>query len=297
MRRGVALLITLFMLMLISVAIGAGLHELNKAQKIYEKERFLIQSTFLIEDVMHLLRSSNDIQAIVDTNSSEAFYALVSSLSFIPMSVGDYKVLISITSARDRINVNNFAHNHDRIERLRSFFLEHELQGDLVEYLLDAMNGIKVDGSYRSDLFFSKPQLFRDYIASSRHLDQILDSYAQKNHTKLYSKLQFDKLFSFEKGDEVQVDLNFATPLTWELITGVDSVRAKELSENGGRYTSLEDLGLTPEQERLLQHFPYSFYEPILRVHVEFKSERTWGGVEFEYDLKTKKASHFVYII
>jgi len=58
-----------------------------------------------------------------------------------------------------------------------------------------------------------------------------------------------------------------------------------------------DDLGLTPEQKRLLKRFPYSFFEPVVWVHVEFKSEHNAGVIEFEYDLKTKRASHFVYDI
>ena len=302
MRDAVALLITLFLVLLMSIAVGVGLKSANKAKESVQKEAFMIQSGILVEDVLNMLKGSPELHQITESNSSTALYAFLSSASAIPFQSGDVRVLVTLQSARGHFNINalkdaNATKAEEKASRLEALFLRHELSSDLVNYLEDAMGGFKEDGSYKSDLFLLRPELFRDYIASAHHLEKILLVYGQKTHINPYSKLNFDTLFSFEKESATKIDLNYATPEVWELLIGASRERARKLSENAGSYETLGDLGLDEKEKEMLGVFDYSFFEPVVAVHMDMAQGNIHGSIEFEFDLRTQKAGNFVYEI
>ncbi len=302
MRRAVALLITLFLVLLMSIAVGVGLKSAVKAKESVQKEAFMIQSAMLVEDVLAMLKGSPELRQITDSNTSSALFAFLSSASVIPFQSGDVRVLVSLQSARGHFNINalkdaNQTKANEKAARLEELFLRHELTSQLVAYIQDAMGGIKADGSYKSDLFLERPELFRDYIASPHHLEKILLVYGQKYHINPYSKLNFDTLFSFEKEPKTKVDLNYATPEVWELLIGASRERARALYEKEGSFETLEDVGLDAKEKEMLALFDYSFFEPVIRVHIDIVEGNIKGMIEFEYDLRTQKAGNFVYEI
>ena len=300
MRRGVALLLTLVIVMLMAIVIGWSMRTLNEAKETIEKERFMIQSGMIVEDVLGILKKSPEINAVADENNSIALFTLLSSASMLPFESQGYRVLISLKSARSKLNINTFKASDttrakQRRERLANFLIGHGLGSDLYDYILDAMGGIKEDGSYRSDLFYGDPQLYRDAIVSSRQMERILLDYAKKDGIDPFSKLDFDKIFSYDEAKEVKLDLNYATPEVWELVAGVSKERAKQLFESAGAYASEEDLGLSEEERQILSLFDYSFFEPVILVHIDIMKEARTGMIEFEYDIKKKKARRFVF--
>ncbi len=300
MRRGVALLLTLVIVMLMSIVIGWSMRTLNEAKETIEKERFMIQSGMIVEDVLGILKNSTQINAVADENSSSALFALLSTASILPFESQGYRVLISLKSARAKLNINTFAENKttrakQRRERLANFLVEHGIGSDLYDYILDAMSGIKEDGSYRSDLFFNNPELYRDAIVSARQMERILEEYAKKDGLDPFSKLEFDKIFAYSDDRGAKLDLNYAPAEVWEFVSGVSKPRAKELSENAGMYKSVEELGLSQEQKRMLSLFEYSFFEPVILVHLDIQKETIFATIEFEYDIKKKKARGFVF--
>jgi hypothetical protein len=76
-RNAIALLVTLFFLMLFAVAIGIGLQTTKKATQQLQKEKLLIQSTVIIEDVLQMLKNSQEITAIAQDSSALSLYALL----------------------------------------------------------------------------------------------------------------------------------------------------------------------------------------------------------------------------
>lgn len=300
MRRGVALLVTLVIVMLMTLVIGWSMQNLDRAKGVVEKERFLIQSGIIIEDVLSMLKNSPEINAVVEDNTSVALFTLLSSASMLPFESQGYRVLISLSSARGKLNINTLGENNttrarQRVDYLANFLSSKGLNGDLVYYILDSMDGIKEDGSYRSDLFFNDPTLYRDAIVSSKQMERILLDYEKKEGIDPFSKLDFDKIFFYDQDRTTKLDLNYASAEVWEFVAGVTQERAKVLAQEAGMYQSLEDLGLTPEEKRLLEMFDYSFFEPVISVHIDVMKEKLNGTIEFEYDLKKKKAKRFVY--
>lgn len=302
MRRGIALLLTLIIVMLMSIAIGLSMRTLNDAKKSVEKERFMIQSGMIVEDILDVLNKSPEMRAVAEANSSVALFTLLSSASMLPFESEGYRVLVSLKSARDRLNINTFAKADttkakERRVRLANFLNDYALGGDLYNYILDSMGGFKEDGSYRSDLFYNDPTLYRNAIVSSRQMERILLDFAKKDGIDPFSKLNFDKIFAYNEDPTTKLDLNYATPEVWELVAGVSKERAKQLFENAGSYESLSDLGLSEEEEKILSLFDYSFFEPVILVHLDVLKEDISAAIEFEYDIKKKRAKRFVFEI
>jgi hypothetical protein len=147
----------------------------------------------------------------------------------------------------------------------------------------------------RSNLYTDNPELFQGYIVSQEHFNTIGRYYEKKYNETLFSKLDFDKMLLFEEQRDAKVDLNYATVQTWQLLTGCSKERAEILVANAGTYESVADLELNPQEEAQLKNFAFSFKEDIIRVRIDIQKEELEMVVEFQYNLKTKKANRFVY--
>ena len=299
MRKGIALLLTLFFMMLIAVAVGMGLQTVNDSRKEIEKEQFMLQSSMFVQDVLSLLRNSPEIKAVLDDNTSTSLYALVTESSTIPLQSGEYQVLVSLKSARDRFNINELVDkkgkvNEKRFNALRDLLIGYGLQEELGWMFVDTLRGNR-EGEYFTDIFYTETELFREYMASWYHLETVLLYYKKKYHENVFAVLDFESLFCFERDRHAKIDLNYATPLTWQLLLGCTIERAMQLVQNEGTYESMEDLQLDEEEKRRLKNFRTSFFEPIVAVQMQIRKEDQSAIIAFEYDLKTQRAKNFVY--
>ncbi|MFA6196190.1 MAG: hypothetical protein WC656_06075 [Sulfurimonas sp.] len=301
-KRGIALLITVLFVMAITVAIGIGLKQVKEASWHVENENFMLQTSTTLEDVLNILKTSKELDMIVQEKSVEGFFAFLSSVSFIPFENSGMKVSIKINSARKKFNPNSLIENNNTANiattnALTQYMLSNNIRAEYVNILLDTMGGIKEDMSYNSAIFNEKPSLFRDFITSSKHLNEVNDFYMQSYHDNSLKNINFENLFYFTKDKSSKIDLNYATSQTWQMMLGCDISRAEQLTLGGGGYTLLESLDLSEEEKKALSMFKTSYFEPYLDVSVEISQNSQNAKIEFEYDMSTKKGSNFVYEI
>ena len=300
-KSGIALLITLLFIIAITVAIGIGFKEINKANQSAKQEHFLIQTNILLDDVMHLLQNNKDIDIIVKQKSPEMLYLFLSQSAFLPLESSGIKMLIEIHSARAKFNPNTMVTpsghiNHKIEEALKVYLARYNINESYVDMMIDMMSKVKPDMSYNTDIFQQKPYLFRDYIVSQKHLDEITDTYIKIYKNNDINKVDFTKLFYFTKErTSYTIDLNYATTEVWQLLLDCDRERAKELSQKGGSYTKLQDVGLSEEEKSQLARFKTGFFQPILDVFVEIIQNNQDIQISFEYNMQTKKGSNFRY--
>ena len=298
-RRAMALLVTMMFVVAITVAIAFGLKQVNSASSVIKSENFIYQSSMLVEDILNILENSKAVQKVIDSNSSSDFYAFLSQAAFIPLEVDGLEVVVKISSARSKFNPNELVEGgkiqKNRVAMLKQYFTTHMVNSDYVDILLDNMSKIKADNSYNSRIFDANPSLFRDYIASVKHLKKINDFYAQEYNDNSLKNINFKNLFYFSSDRDIAIDLNYATPEVWEMILGCQKDRAKFLSDGGGGYEKEADLNLQPEEIVNLHKFKVSYYEPIIQVEIEIMQNDNDAKVRFEYDIKKKKVSNFVY--
>lgn len=304
-KRGIALLITLFFIMLISVSIGVGLKHTKESAEYINNTEFIYQSSIALDDVLNILKGSQEIEKI---NSAEALSLLLAESSLIPFTSGDIDVTIEMLSARSKVNPivlrdirseeGLLAEESEVKDALRVLFMNRVVSTDFANILFDFVGGVKVDGSYNTDIFNTNPYLFRDSLFSLKHLDAIKNIYKKKYHDNSINNIDLSELFytSTSQNTGYKIDVNYATELTWEMMLGCSKERARFLVENVF-VTKLEELDLSPQEFTLLQRFQVSVYEPFIKVKVKVTKRDMQANISFEYNLKTKKGSNFVFEI
>lgn len=299
-RSAIALLITVFFIIAITFSLGIALKQVKDASLDVEREHFMLQSAQILDDVKTILNSSQMLDAV---DSPESFYLFLSEVSFIPFQSSGLKVGIEISSARSKININTLQDanltNPQKTQALDAYLSTFAISSEFVGILMDAMGGIKEDNTYNTSLFHDNTTLFRDYISSKEHLDTLIAFYVQNRHENSIMMIDFENLFSFSNPKAYSVDLNHATKESWRLMLGCDESRAEELALLGGTYLTQEDMDATlSEGERLaLLGFETSLFEPHLDVKVMIQQNKQTAYIRFEYDMKTKKGTNFVYEI
>lgn len=301
-RNAIALIITVFFIMVITLALGVALKQVNDAGDEIHKQDFLLQTNIILEDVLKILNDSKELEAIAAESSGDALNIFLSQAAFIPFEHSGIEITLELKSARGLLNINAIMDEQGKIDEnqissLIKYFQFYGISSDYVGALQDSMGKVKEDGYYNSELFVENPYLFRDYIASQKHLEMINHFYVNYNNDNSLNQIKFDELFYFSKDTKTKIDLNYATAETWRLLIGCDEVRAEDLSFGGGSYAEVNDLNLSVEEKVLLEYFDTSFYEPLLDVRVEVREGDLSSKIRFEYDMKTKKGSNFVYEI
>lgn len=294
-RSAIALLITVMFVILITVAIGVALKQVNAASQTLKNEQFTYQSALLLEDVLRLLQNSPDLARVGDSNSSVELFMLLSTASFIPFESQGFEVVIKLSSARSHFPINSLTKENTPL--FAEYVSAKGVNLSYVDILLDCKSGIKEDRSYNSAIFEENPALFRDTIASKEHLAQINEFYAKTYNDNALANIAFEKLFSYSQEANASIDLNFATAEVWELLLGGDIQKAQLMVQNAGAYESEESLALSAEELERLKLFKTSFFEPVLLVTLEIRNGLSSGVIRFEYDIKKKKGSEFVYEI
>ena len=294
-RSAIALLITVMFVIVITVAIGYGLKQVNNASSVVKEEKFIYQSSIIVEDVLNILKTSPDIASVIDTNSSSDFYVFMSQASFIPLQISGFDIVLKISSARSKFNPKQI--NIRNIDLLRVFMSNHNVNSQYVDLLVDSISGIKEDNSYNSTIFDENPYLFRNYIASLDQVKEINKFYTQEYNDPSLKNIDFNELFYFSSESNISIDLNYATPLVWELLLGTTKERAEFLSDGMGSYTQLSDLNLDRDEEENLEKFKTSYFEPLLFVEIEIMQENMKSNISFEYDIKKKEGYNFAYEI
>ncbi|MDQ7042682.1 MAG: hypothetical protein Q9M34_04040 [Sulfurimonas sp.] len=293
-RSAIALLITLMFVIVITVAIGYGLGQVNDASQIVQEENALYQRNIIVEDILNILRTSKELEVGVDNNSSSDLYLLLSQVAFIPFEYKGVEILLRIKSARMKFNPAMLTPATGAL--LSQYLGRYNINASYIDILFDNINGIPTDNSYNSTIFDENPYLFRDYIASAKHLERINDFYTKEYHDNALSNVDFSQLFYYTPDRNISIDVNYATPEVWEFMLGCTRDRAEVLNAAGGSYSEINDLNLNDDEKEILtQNFQISFFEPIVQIDLDITLNGAYTKMSFEYNIQTKKGSNFVY--
>ena len=282
--------------MIISVAVGYGLSQMKKASQITQDENILYRSTIVLNDVLNILKNSAELNSYADENSSADLYSFFQMAGYLPLSIGNEKVVVSLKSARCKLNINALNKKNELL--FRNYFNRYMVGSNYVDVLKDCMrkNQAKDEyNNYSSRIFDENPTLFRDYIASKKHLEIINKFYLQEYGDQNLKMLPFDDLFSYGDDQKESVDLNYATVAVWQLMLDTTKERAEILTQGEGAYNSLEDLNLTPQEKINLKKFKTTFYAPYIAVEIEIVRQKSVSKIHFIYDIKSKKGYDFVF--
>ena len=306
MKKGIALLITLIFIMAITLSIGVGLSYTKRSQNTLTEENFLLQSNIILNDVLNLLKNSQDLKLVAKDTTGSAFDLFLAQSEFIPFESSGVAVTLEIHRARAKLNpatildANQTTPNLSKINLIRQYFAKKGLNDTYVDILLDSIGGIKEDLSYNSEIYNEKEDLFRDYIVSKRHLEELNRFYTNTFSDNALAKIDFDNLFYYaqDKNSSYTIDLNYATKEVWELMLGVDELRAEELASSGGSYTNETPPDLSEDEKAILANFKTTYTpQMFLDVVVEVMQGELSAKITFEYDIANQKGYNFSYEI
>ena len=290
-KRGIALLVTVFFIMLISISVGVGLKTIKEGNSSIHEEQFLFQSAMILDDVLHMLKSSAELEQITSAIDMSTF---LQASAIIPFQSNGIEVTINFSSARSKINPNTLK-NTASLDAFKNFLNTRGISTVYADFLFDSMGGIREDQTYTTEIFNKNPEMFRDYIASQKHLEAINEFYVNTYHDVSFKSMNTKDFFYPSPDTNTSIDLNFATAQTYEIMLACDAYRAEALSLDERVRENIEDLDLSDEEKINLARFQTSFFEPYLDVKIEIKQNNHSSHIIFEYNIESKKGSHFVF--
>lgn len=299
-KSGIALLITAMFVIVITVAIGFTLKQINDSAKYVEKEKGIYQNFLFAEDVLNILNNSKELQEVVKNDDPVDLFTFLQTSGFITFEYSGVRLIVNIESARKNYSINELS--KDQEPYFYEYLSRYNVRGEYIDLIKDSISGIKEDGYYRTQLFDNQPNLFRDYIASMKHLKKINRYYTKEYRDDALESIRFDKLFAFASDDQNRsIDLNYVSAEAFELITGVMPQKAEVLASSDMVYSSMDEFyqaaALTEQQKARLQKFHPSVFEPYLYVKMDIIKDNFISHMSFEYDIKKKRGYNFVYEI
>jgi hypothetical protein len=294
-KKGIALLITLFFLMAITISIGIGFKHVNEAKSSIKDENFLLQTNIILDDVLTFLQNSPEIKEI--KKNDELLDIFLAQSELIPFDISDIKVLISIKSARRKVNINNLLETNSttptkQILRFKEFLTSYNVNPSYVDMLEDSVS--KHDDNYiaRTDILDAKPDIFRDYIASYKHLEEINEFYTNTNYDNSLEDIDFKDLFYFGRDTNTSktasycIDNNYMEPWARHMVEGVSLEDAEAYVVVDSNETEVNGFNLCSGEDRL-----------FLDVNLEITQDEKKAKIGFEYDIKQTKGYNFSYEI
>jgi hypothetical protein len=306
-NRGIALLITLFFIISITLAVGIGLKQVNEARAEIEQENFMIQSSVVLDDVLKILTKMSKEYDVENDADGEGFYTFLEESAFIPFESSGIKTLISIDSARSKLNINAFADaNLSTKEALESYFESRMVGLEYVDMLFDVIKGIRVEPPYRTDIVHQRPLLIKDtnnYISSYENLREINEFYKLSYHDNKIDKINFKNLFYFSADSNYSLDLNCISPAAKDVIWASDVVYVEDETQNEEMLEqttpcSVDFCASLSEEEKSNFNSKYNatcIPQRNINVVVEVMQHKQHAKIMFEYSMDSKKGSNFVY--
>jgi hypothetical protein len=298
-KKGIALLITLFFLMAITISIGVGFKHVNEAKSSIRGENFLLQTSIVLDDVLTFLKDSPELEMIKKDKSGTAFDVFLSQSEFIPFELSGMKVGISIKSARSKINLNNLldekqkqdGQDTQKMAMFKSFLSQNNVNLSYVGMLQDSVSKHDINYNPATGILDAKPGIFRDYITSIKHLQEINEYYKNTYYENSLSKIDFTELFYFDKSDQKYcIDYFYMTAMTKSMIFNMSLEDAKNY-----------ELNFMDEQKQQEDIYGFKLCKKedrqFINVQLEIIQGEKTANISFEYDIQQAKGYNFSYEI
>ena len=305
-RKGIALLVTLFFLMAISISIGIGLKHVNEAKSSIKDENFLLQTNIILDDVLAFLENMPEMKYLKKDKIGDALDIFLAQSEFIPFEAEGIKVGISIKSARRKINLNELLDLNisadsvepQQLEYFKAFLSGYGVNMSYVDMLKDSVSKYNINYTPSTDILDAKPDIFRDYIASYEHLEEINEYYKDTYYENSLAAIDFKDLFYLgrDSNNSYCIDSYYMSTWTIHMLTGMSLEEAEE--NEGHDFISGDDSNETDNIMgfRLCKSTDVDARK-FLDVHLEIIQDEKTANISFEYDILNAKGYNFSYEI
>lgn len=303
-KNAIALLITVFFIMAITISIGIGLKHVNEASNEVNSEKLMLQSTLLVEDVLSILNKKSQEYNATDDTTGELFYTIFDEFSFplVPIGDTDLKVGIELSSARSKFKINSIFENNTSKELLQEYLMSKMVDIQYIDMLEDVMGGIRVDQDYKTEIFYEKRHLFKDknnYLTSLKNLTEINDFYKKTYHNNKIDIIDFQGIMSFSNSNNYELDLNCASDGVLEIL-GLSQTDKVDDEKQEISSCSIELCNSFSDEEKNEFASKYNATcttQKYIDVALKIQQNNQTSTVRFEYDMNQKKGSNFSYDI
>ncbi|RUM45333.1 MAG: hypothetical protein DSY46_03240 [Hydrogenimonas sp.] len=288
MRRGIVLFITLAILLLLSSIIFLFLHQSDLLKKSVRTNIDTIQTNLLLSDMSHFLKVQNFTQ-------EDIFYG-----SGIPVSLdlGSLSGTITLSSARNRININAYLasiiENQEALQSFLQWMESHHIKEPtlLLALLLDTYDTDLYERQSGSELKNSYPWFQNGSIANQRAMQMILESYQALSGDDNVTLDSWEETFGYEGS---LLDLNYATTEQLQLLyPNISPATIATLSAHQTYYSKVDDIPIDEADKATLLE-PHFGITPVLEtdtidVRITFNSaQECHGSLGFWMGIKSDK--------
>lgn len=293
-KNAIALLITLFFLMAITVSLGLGFKYLNNAKSDMSKENFLLQTNVILDDVLAFLENSPELKLIKQDKSGEAYDIFLAQSEFIPFEAAGVKLAISIKSARRKINLNQLLELKAQagqpepklLQQFRVFLSGYNVNPVYVNLLKDSASKYDINYYPTTDILDAKPDTYREYIASYEHLQEINEHYKNTYYENSLEQIDFKDLFYIANpSKDYCLDSYYVSDWTKHMLEGV-KVDAAENFIVDTNASFFSDLYCKDQKSRR-----------VVEVDLEVIQGENSANINFEYNIEQSKGYNFSYEI
>ncbi len=293
-KNAIALLITLFFLMAITISLGLGLKYLNDAKTDISKENFLLQTNVILDDVLTFLEKSPELKLIKQDKSGEAYDIFLAQSEFIPFEAAGVRLAISIKSARRKINLNQLLElkveegkaEPKLLQQFRTFLSGYNVNPIYINLLKDSVSKYDINYYPTTDILDAKPDTFRDYIASFDHLKEVNQHYKNTYYENSLDQIDFKELFYIANpAKDYCLDSYYVSDWTKHMLEGVEVDAADDFIVDVNA-SGFSDLYCKDQKSRR-----------VVEVDLEVFQGKNSANINFEYDIEQSKGYNFSYEI
>lgn len=291
MRKGVVLLITLSLVMMLSFIIIKSTTITQSYLKNLNHTLFYAQFNRSFLDIFSALKKRSS-----QIENAEAFKILLS----IPIIFSDKKSgidgMMELSSGADVFNINSLLNadqnnsiNQDLYDVIYTTLLKYEVADSMsfMNLLLDTIDKDANEREYNSEIAYAIDAKLRDGgIENKKAFSYLLDFYAKEHKDTNIYKVPWSKIIGFS---EAESDYNYLTKEIKEIL--YENYGISDTSLMSSLASKDEDLSLNEEQKSLLKSLNISYYVPILKCNFRFFYMDEYQQIAFRYDLKTKRVS------
>ncbi len=288
MKKGVALLITIVILAIFSVLVLKSFSISTQVVNQNNEIRLLSQSNRLLEDSKKIVKNT-----LKDINSTEA-YAILFSEPFV-IANKNFTLTFTFSPVENGLNINSLLQNSKRNEEsilvfeniLRTYNVQN-IQF-FVDLILDTIDEDVDERSYGSEIILKDTFFTNSKIYSQKHLDKIIDYYAQVKDAKNIYKVDWGKYIRF---DEDAIDVNFASIELLKILLSnpyINDAFKKTYYEN------YDDLKIDEDKQAFLNNLNLTFTTSRILVKVAFDDLIKKVNFKFIYDKKANTIENIKY--
>jgi len=289
LRKSIALLVTLFFILSISVVVSYILEIQKRSFELLETSKDITQLQALSLDVKKIIKK---IPQINDINDSENLANFLDSFSQIPLPISDDLIAnIEISSAANKININSYPKWTAKQKELFLNYLQNRYQLSQAQFFLDIIQDLTTNKKNYyplTSILNDNPKFGESGIYGFDEFMMAIDYYIKNSLDYNILNIPWKKIITFS---EDEIDLNQMDRELWFLF--LPSRSEDDIKNLKNRiYKNIKDIELDDEEKKILKSFNVKAFVPKIDIEIKIKNQK----IKLEYDISKKKILSYKFI-